>query len=299
MEDEPEGPELTGLRPIGDGDVPSSVLAYPRVLAPVAGLLDALPGSWLLPGMDGLPQDRATLVETNPAFVAACLLGANSELEAELLWREFPTDRRGTPLRRFWARRVPGEDIGSIFGWAPNAALADLVLGTGGEQLVLVVRGRLLLRYPDIVVYATGGDTTGPSADPAAVVLPEFSGRMSPDVTYAGFPTTRQQALATDTWFVLQQQPAAPRFGFDVSRDPDEPMATWSDVAWPDLGVEPGEHLSPRSSTVVALDLPPGGVGASSVPHHRFGPTGGEVASAMLQRPIRVAIHASRLLPPE
>jgi hypothetical protein len=268
----------------------------------VAGLLDALPGSWLLPGMDGVPQDSATLVETNPAFVAACLLGANHELEAELLWREFPTDRRGTPLRRFWARRIGAEDIEPIHRWDPHAGLADLAASTSGGQgdgqLVLVLRGRLLLRYPDIVVYAAAGDASGPLDDPNAVVLPAFFGRMSPDLTYAGFPITRDQALASNTWFILQQQPAAPRFGFDVSRDATSPITSWSDVAWADVEVPPGGHLSPRSPAVAALHLPVGGVGAGSVTAHRLGPTGAEVAAATLQRPVRVAIHALRLLPP-
>jgi hypothetical protein len=300
--EDPDPSPFTGLQPIGDNDLPSTVLARPRIVAPLAGLLDALGGSWLLPGIDGIPQDRATLVETNPGFVAAFLLGANHELEAELLWREFPTDRRGTPMRRFWARRVPGDDIGPIHEWPLPAALAELVedgTAAGDGQLVLVVRGRLLLRYPDVVVYAVGGDASGPSEDPGAVVLPAFSGRMRPDLTFAGFPLTRAQAEAADTWFVLQQQPAAPRFGFDVDRPPGSSLATWSDVAWDDVAVAPGAHLSPRAAAVSTLELLPGGVGPGSATTHRFGPTSAEIAAATLQRPIRVAIHFSRLLPSE
>jgi hypothetical protein len=298
-EDDVDPPPQTGLRPLGDGAVPSSVLAYPRIVSPLAGLLDRLPGSWLLPGMETIPEDRATLVETNPAFVTAFLLGANHELESELLWREFPTDRRGTPLRLFWARREPGEDIGPIHEWLPQSGLAELLsddIASTDGQLVIVVRGRLLLRYPDMLVYAVGGDATGPSTDPAAVVLPSFSGRIGADLTFAGFPITRTDAEAAGLWFVLQQQPAAPRFGFDLERV-DGPMATWSDVAWPDLGVAAGAHLSPTSAVVAALDLAPGGIGASSAITHRFGPTSAEIAAATLQRPIRVAIHSSRLLP--
>ena len=261
-DEDPDAPPFTGLRPIGDGNVPSTVVANPWVLTPVSGLLDRLPGSWLLPGMDGVPQDGVTVVETNPAFVAACLLGANQELEAELLWREFPTDRRGSPLRHFWARRDGAADIGPIHDWPGDASLGDLVSTTDG-QLVLVVRGRLLLRYPDIVVYAIPGDPSGPSNDPSMAVLPDFFGRMDPDLTYAGFPMTKPQALADDVWFVLQQQPAAPRFGFDVFRDPNDPLETWSDVAWSDVGVAPGGHLDPEAQAVAGLDLPSGGIGTS------------------------------------
>jgi hypothetical protein len=296
--EDPSAPPFTGLTPVGDGTSTSWVLARPRIVAPLSEMLDRLPGSWLLPGMDGLPVDSVTLVETNPSFVAACLLGANHELNTELLWRDYPGDRYGTPIRRFWARRVDGDDIGAIYQQRIGRTLAQLGAGAATGQLVLVLRGRLLLRYPDTVVYAVKGDLNGPhDADPAAAVLPIFSGRMSPDLTFLGFPITKADALATNTWFVLQQQPAAPRFGFDVSRAPGDPLVRWTDVAWSDVGVPPGGFLSPASPAVTALNLGTGGVGPGSVPGHRFGPTGAEVAAAMLQLPVRIALHASRLLP--
>jgi hypothetical protein len=298
--DEPDDPPpMSGLKRIGDNDVPSSVIAYPQIVSPMAPMVDALPGSWLLPGVDGVAQNTVTLLETNPAFVASCLLGANQELNAELLWREFPTDRRGTSLRRFWDRRNGADDIDPINRWAPLASLEELASTTGDGQLVLVLRGQLLLRYPDIVIYAVAGDLEGPhDDDPNAVVLPVFAGRTGQDVSFVGFPITRADAEAAQTWFILQQQAAAPRFGFDVSRDPAKPMVSWADVIWDDLDVAPGEHLSATSGPVTALDLLIGGVGAGSVTQHGFGPSSGEIAAATLQRPIRVAIHISRLLSP-
>ena len=292
-------PPMSGLKPIGDGDVPSSVIAYPLIVSPVATMVDALPGSWLLPGVEGVAQNTVTLLETNPAFVSSCLLGANQELNAELLWREFPTDRRGTSLRRFWDRRNGADDIDPINRWAPVATLDDLAATTGEGELVLVLRGQLLLRYPDIVIYAVAGDLQGPhDDDPNAVVLPVFAGRTGADVSFVGFPITRADAEAAQMWFILQQQAAAPRFGFDVSRDPAKPMASWDDVVWDDLDVAPGAHLSATSGPVTTLDLLIGGVGAGSVAQHGFGPSSAEIAAATLQRPIRVAIHISRLLSP-
>jgi hypothetical protein len=290
-------PPMSGLQRIGDGDVPSSVIAYPQIVSPVATMVDALPGSWLLPGVEGVAQNTVTLLETNPAFVASCLLGANQELNAELLWRQFPTDRRGTSLRRFWVRRNGSTDIEPINRWDPGASLDDLAVSTGEGQLVLVLRGQLLLRYPDIVVYAVAGDLDGPhDDDPSAIVLPVFSGRTGQDVAYVGFPISRADAETAQTWFILQQQAAAPRFGFDVSRDPATTAVSWAAVTWDDLTVPPGAHLSAISGPVTGLDLLIGGVGAGSVTRHGFGPSSAEVAAATLQRPIRVAIHVSRLL---
>ena len=46
----------------------------------------------LLPGVDLFPNNAVRVVETNPAFVAAFLAGANHEMTRELLWREYPAD---------------------------------------------------------------------------------------------------------------------------------------------------------------------------------------------------------------
>ena len=59
--------------------------------------------------MTAMP-DRATvkatvgLLETNARFVHAYMCGANHAFAGELLWREYPTDQRGTYFRRFWDR---------------------------------------------------------------------------------------------------------------------------------------------------------------------------------------------------
>ena len=73
---------------------------------------------WFLPGIGGFPMDRANLLTTDDAFVESVLLGANTELLGEFLWREFPTDRRGTPIGRFWPRPDGAADIKPIHQWS-------------------------------------------------------------------------------------------------------------------------------------------------------------------------------------
>ncbi len=41
----------------------------------------------------------ATLLRTNNRFIEAYLVGLNHEMGRELLWREYPTDQRGTYFR--------------------------------------------------------------------------------------------------------------------------------------------------------------------------------------------------------
>ena len=88
------------------------VLTTPDVPSPMAmALIDRDP-NWFLPGIGAFPVDRATLLSPDDRFAEAVMLGANEELLNEFLWREFPTDRRGTPIRRFWPR--PGGNPTSV-----------------------------------------------------------------------------------------------------------------------------------------------------------------------------------------
>ena len=43
------------------------------------------------------------------------MVGLNHEMMRELLWREYPTDQRGTAFHRFWGRSGPQpDDIGNV-----------------------------------------------------------------------------------------------------------------------------------------------------------------------------------------
>ena len=48
-------------------------------------------GSRMLPSADGLEPDTAILLQTNPGFAATLRVGMNHEMNAELLWRVYPT----------------------------------------------------------------------------------------------------------------------------------------------------------------------------------------------------------------
>ena len=108
---------------------------------------------FLFPGLEHVPPNTVTLLETNPKFVESFLVGLNAEMGRELLWRNYPTDQRGTYFRQFWDTSTDNEqpDIDMINEWG------DRPLGQNagaGEQLVLLLRGELLRRYPNSVIYA-------------------------------------------------------------------------------------------------------------------------------------------------
>ena len=103
------------------------------------------------------------------------MVGLNHEFARELLWREYPTDQRGSCFRQFW-------DVSSFFAGADAgddacaSACATSRRCTSGratsklgdhdarerpgddeEEVVLVIRGELLKRYPNAVDLRAGG----------------------------------------------------------------------------------------------------------------------------------------------
>ena len=81
------------------------ILAHPQFPAPMSERLMELAPEFLLPGLEHVPPNSVTLVQPNSRFIEAFMIGLNHEMGRELLWREYPTDRRGCYFRFFWNRR--------------------------------------------------------------------------------------------------------------------------------------------------------------------------------------------------
>ena len=56
----------------------------------------------LLPGLEYVPQNTIGLLLENRKFIESYMCGCSHEMARELLWREYPTDQRGTYFRQFW-----------------------------------------------------------------------------------------------------------------------------------------------------------------------------------------------------
>jgi hypothetical protein len=64
------------------------------------------------------------------------------------------------------------------------------------SSLVLVIRGELLRRYPNTIIYAAeavAGDTPGTFVPGDNEKYPQFGGTLAPDVTFIGFELTRRK----------------------------------------------------------------------------------------------------------
>jgi hypothetical protein len=297
------------------------VMAYPEFPQPMYAPLAARAQDWVLPGLADVPPNTVSLAVTNPPFIEAYLVGLNHEMARELLWNEYPTDQRGSYFRQFWdpagLQPTPtpetGQDMRPIHTWpvgsdlgqhSPRPAPPD----PSGRHVVLLVRGEVLRRYPATLVYAQRAQgPAGARTLAAEQRAPVFGGRLSPDVSFFGFDLSVEQArgpAGDPGWFfVFQEQPGEPRFGLDVSA-PAGPPASWNDLAWTHLAAAadlPGLgyiDLAAALPQTAALELPGGPAwhltaAAAGKPFAR----GSDHAAITLQRPVRVAVHASQMLP--
>jgi hypothetical protein len=264
------------------------VMTYPRLDLPASDYLAEHDRTRFCPGIDEVPPDSITLLETNPRFIAAFMGGLNHETNRELLWRSYPTDQRGTPWRRFWKRTDGRPDIHEIHTWGPRGGRSDLPVQTSDPtgNLVLLVRGELLRRYPRTHVVAVRAVRTGgrqlPSTAATDLRVPVFAGRFDPDVSFFGFPLVSADLTQGEGWFFGLMEPVTePRFGFDETTGTTTP-GSWNDVAWPHLGVPEAGHLTAAKLA---------GPGLPALANQADG-----VAAALFQRPFKVLVHARHLV---
>ena len=136
------------------GDPLEPILDAPDFPQPMYEALRDLSQDFLFPGLEHVPPNTVTLLETNPKFVESFLVGLNAEMSHELLWRNYPTDQRGTYFRQFWdtSADTAKPDVEPIKKWGDRKLGQNSPRASG--KLVLLLRGELLRRYPNSVIYA-------------------------------------------------------------------------------------------------------------------------------------------------
>jgi hypothetical protein len=292
-----------GSPPLQIDDPLEPVMDSPSFPQPMYEALRDLSQDYLLPGLEHVPPNTVQLLQTNAKFIESFMVGLNMEMGRELLWRDYPTDQRGTYFQQFWdAAEGVNLALQPIHQWGSRALGTTAVVG--GDKVGLLIRGELLRRYPNTVIYAvravvSGGKRTL-STVPADEVHPIFRGTLEPDVTFIGFNLTPAEVVASPGWFfVLQQQPTEPRFGMDD--DPFGPgesgvipeLKTWNDLNWAHVAPTPAalqalSHVSVKKVTLTPTTKQPVTWGRNSA----------HMALITKQLPARVAIHASEMIPP-
>ncbi len=330
-------------------------MAYPEIDLPMYKPLADLSAELLLPNLHLVAQNSISLLETNQRFIESYMVGLNHEFARELLWREYPTDQRGSYFRQFWdvssyfdpeatdveTQREKLRDIPPLHRWAQASDLGDHdhreLPGENEDELVLVVRGELLKKYPTAVVYAHRAewalDNTGAidRSQPRRLVAltdaesdkpplskvrtPLYEAKVDPDIYFFGFDLTVEEAAGETEespddpgwFFVVKERPGEPRFGFDVDQDGAAVKHYWNDVSWTDVlpGGVPGDFIRPTNAPVITLAAPPASATPEEVAQHAedvqvtWGNdvSAAELAYVMYQVPVLVAVHATKMLP--
>lgn len=324
---------------------------YPRIDEPMYTPLKALGDEKFVPNLDLIEPNTVVALETNQAFIEAYMVGVNSEFSRELLWREYPTDMRGTYFRQFWdvtpaldpaapdpdAHRRALYDIPEIHRWPRASTLGQHDNrqpdpNVPKDEIVLVIRGELLKKYPNTVVYAhharwqpsnddidptrervlielEGAELTKPPRD--KVRTPIYEAKVDPDIYFFGFDLTGEDVKGeagdhpgdpAGWFFVLKERPGEPRFGLDSARAANESIVTVNDLAWTDTGVAEHGQLDAMAFADVALANPGSDEDEKTDQHAddlKVEPA--PVSSArwaylLYQAPVMVAVHGAELL---
>ncbi len=283
------------------------IMAHPQIDASMYSPLKNLSQDYLLPGIENIAHNGVTLCEENRRFIEAYMVGLNHEMGRELVWRNYPTDQRGTVFSYFWDRVIAGNpppDIKEIHQWT-NLLGSNQNTAIQEANLVLVIKGDLIRRYPGTIVYALkipgkgnywskGYPKDTPPMDAAHKIEPVLRAQVGADILCVGFPFSLKNVHGAtrdgEYYFIVQENQDLPRFGLDVAserikeapgcggQEIDINELSWSDVTLDDAGY-------------ITHFEQPFADGAASPP------TSATIALKTYQLPIRVAIHSSELLP--
>lgn len=333
----------------------TEAMAYPVIDQPMYEPLKKLSSEMFLPNINLIEQNSITLLETNQKFIEAYMVGLNHEFSRELLWREYPTDQRGSYFRQFWdvstfltpenmddeAVKDKYRDIPKLHLWSKYSHLGDHDArerpGDKENEIVLVIRGELLKKYPTAVIYANKADwdkkadgsfdvkqirqMRNPDAadletPPRDVIrTPLYSAKVDPDIYFFGFDLTAPEVQGNNGdnptkenagwFFVIKERPGEPRFGFDLGDDPNANIATWNDLSWGH--VLPGDGVIDVNKTFSLGAPPPPAADTPDIVAQRTDDEkvswnaaqldAANLAYILYQVPVLVAVHGSEMLP--
>jgi hypothetical protein len=318
----------------------TSVMAYPDIKQPMYEPLRDISSELLVPNLKLISPNTISLMETNPPFIESYMLGLNHEFARELLWREYPTDQRPSSFRQFWdvsnvvdtegldpkALAEKLRDIKRIHEWPVNTVLGSHnnrpLLGNE-KRVVLVIRGDLLKRYPNTIIYAQRArwgdrddnrnrlalwDETGEKSEKDPNLrFPLFKAQVPPDIHFIGFDLTladvrghkdlaeTAEARATipanelGWFFAIKEVVGEPRFGLD-EKAPEAPSEfKWDNLSWENLGA--GLKLID-----VARPFAVPVAGAKNPDNINWGANAADMAYILFQKPVLVAVHAREML---
>ncbi len=296
--------------------------------------LQAMNPEFLLPGFGAIPDNSASILSVNPKFIESYLMGLNHEMSRELAWRDYPARLNGTWFKKFWdyIGKPNQKDIGNIHEWKPKSKLGKHAYGfepgSKESRTVLLVKGDLLRRYPNLVVYAvqanwkpkrTIKDAEWTVIDPSAEMkyeditryadvarakteMPVFRGKISDNAHFLGFNLDIKELTGSvekgderaGWFFVFEEHVSEPRFGLDMAV-PEEPWAgvpsIIQDFSWNNVA-ENQEDLDGLSHLTIDRTW----LAGKKIENVKWGENSAQMARLTYQNPVRVMFHADALI---
>lgn len=337
-----------------EDEIFQEAMAYPVFDIPMYKPLVEKSDELFLPNIQLIAENSISLLETNQPFIEAYMVGLNHEFARELLWREYPTDQRGSYFRQFWdvssfldrnntdeeTLKEQLRDIPPLHLWSKTSQLGDHdhreKPGEKENEVVLVIRGELLKKYPTAVIYAqkaiwaetegefdpkkerqlvplTPAELDNPPED--KLLTPIYECKVDPDIYFFGFDLNTVEALGDNGdnptadnagwFFIIKERPGEPRFGLDIEGDPiaSNELQVWNDLAW--THVQNSDSFLSTNQTFSITGTTPAGEDVEKAPqweddqHIQWTPNtnAADLAYILYQVPVMVAVHTSEMLP--
>lgn len=281
---------------LGDEDVDRlrPISYVPKFSTPLYQFVEEVSQDWLLPGIENVPQNTVLLLEMNSRFIESFMLGVNHEFANELRWREFPSPLNGTYFDKFWDYYNEDlKDIKNITSWNEEARLGENINKNISDNLILLIRGEVLNKYPNTYIYLVKLKIEGEDLKiEGNAIEPIFDGVMPPDITFLGFDID-QLGISKETlknkdhnyYFVFEERVGEQRFGLDIDATATNIV---ENLSWEHFENKDESYIDNPIQEVmdemVVDDLTPNWDSSSGI------------AFYLAQKPVRVAIHASKLI---
>lgn len=208
------------------------------------------------------------------------------------------------------------KDIMPLVAWRDNPLGGNQ--NRPGEDLVLVIRGDLLQRYPNTLIYAVDAvrnlrnqlvpglqEYIDSDAEPKPRIFPSFRATLPPDLTFLGFCFSKDDACGDQgdnpgKFFIIEERVGEARFGLDMSAENTSwENIDWSNLSWPHFGFNaPEGDEDGNQGFGLYLDSPPTPLEANNDNVRLWAnATSAKRAQITLQKPVRMAILASEMIP--
>jgi len=326
-------------------------MAAPEIPIPMYTPLKDYSPNAIVPGLNKIPNNSAGLLKVNDKFIESFMVGVNHAFGGLLLWNQYPTDQRGSCFRQFWdtTKQIAAQiskgtkphdaqqlfyDIPPINTWItgdiglhPNIDKSQPPIQppkpvTQQDNLVFVIRGDLLKRFPNTNIYAVRSTKDNPPApilnnpDPTVTYHPIFSAFFAPDITCLGFNLITSQVIDNNPgvqgadhgfFFVLEEPPHEPKFGLEPSHitvgPADKTPSAWDNLSWDDVKKfpSPNGYLDcSKLPTFPITDVNPNAADKTFVKPAHWDLTknnGQTMAAILMRRPFRLCVHAEEMIP--